>query len=84
LAARDAAEAAQGAGNDLGAPLVENESNPERAMTDRQENRGEQRTDERDPNLEREPQEEARRNRAQSVDEEGRDANRDGSESNRG
>lgn len=51
-------------------------------MTDRQEKRGEQRIDERDPKTEREPQEEARRNNAQSVDKEGRDANRDGSESN--
>jgi hypothetical protein len=49
-------------------------------MIDRQDKRGQQRTGERDPKLEREPQEEARRNRAQSVGEEGRDANLDGSD----
>lgn len=51
-------------------------------MTDRQEKRGEQRIDERNPKLEHEPQERARRNNAQSGDKKGRDANRDGSESN--
>lgn len=78
LAELDAAEA----GNDLDAPLVDEDSQSETDMTDRQEKRGEQRIDERDPKTEREPQEEARRNNAQSVDKEGRDANRDGSESN--
>ena len=77
----DAADEAAEAGNDLNAPLVDEGSQSERDMTDRQEKRGEQRIDERDPKLEREPQEEARRNRAQSVDEEGRDTNRDGSDS---
>jgi hypothetical protein len=51
-------------------------------MTDRQEKRGEQRRDERDP--EPEPQEDARGNKARSVEQGGRDANRDGSESDRG
>ena len=51
-------------------------------MTDRNEQRGELRQDERDPMLDPEPQEDARPNIAQSVDERGRDANRDGSESN--
>jgi hypothetical protein len=53
----------------------------ERDMTDRQEQRGEQRIDERDPKREPEPQEGARRNTAQSVDNKGRDAKRDGSDS---
>lgn len=53
-------------------------------MTDRQEKRGEQRIDERGPRSGREPQEDARRNNARSVDKEDRDANRDGSESDRG
>jgi hypothetical protein len=52
-------------------------------MTDRPEKRGEQRRDERDPKLEREPQEEAGPNNARSVENGGRDANRDGSESNK-
>ena len=51
-------------------------------MTDRNQQRGELRRDERDPKLEPEPQEHARPNKAQSVDERGRDANRDGTESN--
>ena len=51
-------------------------------MTDRTEKRGEQRVDQRDPKLEREPQEGARRNTAQSPDEGGRDARRQGSDSN--
>jgi len=79
----DAAEAADEAGNDLAAPLVDESSQSERDMTDRQEKRGEQRIDECDPKLEGEPQEEARRNNARSVDNEGRDANRNGSESDK-
>jgi hypothetical protein len=51
-------------------------------MTDRNEQRGELRQDERDPKLDREPQEDARPNKAQSTDDRGRDANRDGSDSN--
>lgn len=51
-------------------------------MTDGNERRGELRRDERDPKSEREPQESARPNNSQSVDERGRDANRDGSDSN--
>ena len=60
---------------------VDGDSQSETDMTDRQEKRGEQRIDERDPEADREPQEEARRNNAQSVDKTGRDANRSGSES---
>jgi hypothetical protein len=51
-------------------------------MTDRNEQRGELRQDERDPKLEPEPQQDARPNKAQSVDDRGRDKNRDGSQSN--
>jgi hypothetical protein len=81
LAELDAADEAAEAGNDLDTPPVDEGSKSESDMTDRQEKRGEQRIDERDPEAEREPQEEARRNNAQSVDKEGRDINRDGSES---
>lgn len=84
LAELDAADAAEDAGNDLDAPLVDGDSQSETDMTDGQEKRGEQRIDERDPETDREPQEEARRNKAQSVDKEGRDANRDGSDSDKG
>jgi hypothetical protein len=52
-------------------------------MTDRHKSRGEQRHDERDPKLEREPQAEAQRNNARSTEQRGRDANRDGSDSDR-
>jgi hypothetical protein len=51
-------------------------------MTDRNERRGELRTDQRDPDAEREPQEDARPNNAQSEDNRSRDKNRDGSDSN--
>jgi hypothetical protein len=50
-------------------------------MTDRNEKRGEQRRDQTDLGQRPEPQEDARPNRARSVDDRGRDARRDGSES---
>jgi len=51
-------------------------------MTDRNEERGEVRKDQRDLDREREPQENARPNSAQSADTRGRDKNRGGSDSN--
>ena len=51
-------------------------------MSDRNQQPGELRQDERDPKFEREPQEQARPNSSRSVDDRGRDVNRDGSESN--
>jgi hypothetical protein len=51
-------------------------------MTDRNEKRGERRRDQTDLDQRPEPQEEARPNRAQSVDNRGRDVGRNGSESN--
>ena len=78
-----AAEEGQ-AGNDNGAPIVHADTTEsETDMTDRNEKRGELRSDERDPKLEPEPQEDVRPNHARSVEEGGRDANRDGSDSNR-
>ena len=52
-------------------------------MTDRKTERGERRRDQRDPLVEREPQQDARPNPARSRDERGSDAHRSGSESNR-
>jgi hypothetical protein len=51
-------------------------------MSDGNQQPRELRQDERDPKFEREPQEQARPDSSQRIDDRGRDVNRDGSDSN--